>query len=48
MTLAHALIPDAAPIDYQALAHNLGPVFAARANEADDHDSFVAANFAEL
>lgn len=48
MTLAHALIPDAAPIDYQAIAHKLGPVFAARAHEADDHDSFVAANFAAL
>lgn len=32
----------------QARARALGPILAARAQEADDHDNFVAANYAEL
>lgn len=47
------VITEAKPVvslttDIAALARALGPSLAARAQEADDSDSFVAANFAEL
>jgi len=37
-----------APVDWVALARELGPIFAARAAQHDQDDSFVADNYAEL
>lgn len=51
MTLATAaaIVPAAVtPLDCAAIARHLGPGFAARAAAADDTDTFVAENYAEL
>lgn len=45
---APASSPGTAPVDWVALAHRLGPGFAARAATADEGDEFVAVNYAEL